>query len=147
MSELYIQKIIEDAIVPTRGTSFSAGYDLSSVENYSILPNSTILVSTGLKLKIPTGHYGRIAPRSGISVKKQLFVNAGVIDEDYRGEVKIVFYNPTQYIVSINKGERVAQLIIEKISYPIILEVDDLDKTDNLPSERGERGFGSTGNL
>lgn len=145
MTELYVQKIREDAIIPTRGSAYSAGYDLSSVENYSISPNTTSLISTGLKFKIPTGHYGRIAPRSGISVKKQLIVNAGVVDEDYRGEVKIVFYNPTSNVIEISKGERVAQLIIEKISYPNVFEVENLETLDDKPSERGEGGFGSTG--
>jgi dUTP pyrophosphatase len=140
MNKLYVQTVHEEAFVPYRATPGSAGYDLSSCETVNILPYSTVLVSTGIKLAIPKGHYGRIAPRSGVSVKKQLIVNAGVIDEDYRGVVKIVFFNPTPNIVEISSGEKVAQLLIEKVSYPEVEHVESLDET-----ERGANGFGSTG--
>ena len=91
-------------------------------------------------MKIPYGYYGRIAPRSGYSVKTGLMVNAGVIDSDYRGEVKILFQNTTNHPMDVQKGERVAQLILEKILLADIEEIDDLDQT-----ERGEKGFGSSG--
>ena len=140
-NKLYVQLVHPSAVIPTRGTPGSAGYDLTCVDdNISIEPFSTVLVQTGLKIMIPTGYYGRIAPRSGVSVKKRLLVNAGVIDEDYRGEVKIVLVNPTRNIVTIEKGEKIAQLIIEKISTPEVVKVDNLEDT-----VRGENGFGSTG--
>ena len=140
MEKLYVQCIHPSAVIPTRGTIGSAGYDLVAVEGMVIEPFSTVLVPTGLKIMIPTGYYGRIAPRSGVSVKKRLIVNAGVIDEDYRGEVKIVLLNPTRNNVEVEKGEKIAQLLLEKIITPEVEQVESLDET-----VRGENGFGSTG--
>ena len=142
-NKLYIKKIYPDSIIPTKGSSEAAGYDLYSRFtniNEMVLPYSSILVSTGIAMKIPYGYYGRIAPRSGFSVKTGLIVNAGVIDSDYRGEVKILFQNFNDKHISIHTGEKVAQIIIEKIAHCDVLEVDDLDVTT-----RGSNGFGSTG--
>ena len=105
------------------------------------MPHCNNLVPTGISMVIPTGYYGRVAPRSGVSVKTGLIVNAGVIDSDYRGEIKIVFQNPTEKYVDIKAGEKVAQLVIEKIALLDVKEVHSLDDTT-----RGSNGFGSTGN-
>jgi dUTP pyrophosphatase len=93
-----------------------------------------------LAIAIPEGHYGRIAPRSGLAVKNFIDVGAGVIDMDYRGPVGVVLFNHSGDDFHIKQGDRIAQLIIEKISNPQIVEVDDLDAT-----ARGAGGFGSTG--
>jgi dUTP pyrophosphatase len=113
---------------------------LYTVEEVVIAAGSAGLVPTGLKMAIPEGLYGRIAPRSGFSLSTGLIVNAGVIDCDYRGEVKIMFHNFNELPVKIFKGTKVAQLILEKIAMFPVQEVSDLDAT-----ERGENGFGSTG--
>ena len=130
-----------DAILPTRGTFRSAGYDLYAVEDFLVeqLPGRA-LVSTGIGIHVPSGTYGRVAPRSGLAVKKGIDVGAGVIDEDYTGELKVLFFNFGDFPYYGKKGERIAQLIIEKIETPEIFEVDKLSAT-----ERGEGGFGSTG--
>lgn len=142
--KLYIKKLYSDSIVPTKGSIEAAGYDLyAHVEGeISIEPQSNQLVSTGVAMKIPYGYYGRIAPRSGFSVKTGLIVNAGVIDSDYRGEVKILFHNFTKLPVTIRNSEKVAQIIIEKIAHCEVVDVEgaDLDETS-----RGSDGFGSTG--
>ena len=99
------------------------------------------LVRTGLELAIPPNHYGRVAPRSGLAVKAGIDVMAGVIDEDYRGEVGVVLVNLGDEPVTINVGDRIAQLLVEKIGKPEVVEVfQPLDAT-----ERGANGFGSTG--
>ena len=97
-----------------------------------------MLIPTGWKFKLPPGTYGRIAPRSGLSLKG-IDVGAGVIDRDYRGEIKVLLINNSAQPFAVNKGDRIAQLICEKIVYPYIKE-DILDYTT-----RGDKGFGSTG--
>ena len=142
MEQLYIKKLYPNSIIPTKGSIDAAGYDLYThfdTLNTIIDPHSSVLVSTGVAMKIPYGYYGRIAPRSGFSVRTGLIVNAGVIDSDYRGEVKILFQNHSDKYIAINNGEKVAQIIIEKIAHCNVVEVEDLDNT-----ARGSNGFGST---
>ena len=142
--KLFVKRLVRDSILPTRGSKYAAGLDLYACETVCIstssLDNTGTLVSTGISMVIPNGYYGRIAPRSGMSVKYGLIVNAGVIDSDYRGEIKILFNNFTKMDVVIHRGDKVAQIIIEKIALLDVKEVDDLENT-----ERGSNGFGSTG--
>ena len=127
------EKISDFAVCPSRNTSTDAGYDLCSTEFCSINPLSRRLVSTGIKIEIPEGYYGRIAPRSGLAVNKGLDVMAGVIDSGYRGELKVLLVNlapstnsslPHESIfgssskIDIKQGDRIAQLIIEKCYSP-----------------------------
>ena len=91
-------------------------------------------------MAIPHGNYGRIAPRSGLAAKNFIDIGAGVIDSDYRGEVKVLLFNFNTTPFTVNVGDRIAQLIIEKYTRTTIEEVEDLDAT-----VRGEGGFGSTG--
>ena len=138
---LRIQKIHPDAIIPKRATHHSAGYDVYSIEELVIPPGGQAIIPTGLSIAVPEGTYGRIAPRSGLAVKHAIGVGAGVIDRDYRGEVKVVLFNhhPSKYFL-VHTGDRIAQLILECIHCPDVVECDALDAT-----ERGEGGFGSTG--
>ena len=126
-------------MVPTRGSEEAAGYDLYSYEEGRILPRQTRLFDTGLSFTVPEGTYGRIAPRSGLS-KKGLLVNAGVIDRDYTGPVKVMLHNLTINELYINKNDRIAQLILEQIKTPKVELVEELGETN-----RGSDGFGSTG--
>ena len=98
------------------------------------------LVKTDLAIVCPEGTYGRIAPRSGLAWKKHVDVGAGVIDADYRGPVGVVLFNHADEELVVEVGDRVAQLVLERIVIPEVLEVDELDET-----ERGAGGFGSTG--
>ena len=98
------------------------------------------LIGTGLAFSIPVGNYGRIAPRSGLAVKNSIHVGAGVVDADYRGEVKVLLFNHSDVEFSINEGDRIAQMIIEKYTLTELAEVENLGET-----ERGAGGFGSTG--
>lgn len=149
---LLVKKLTENAQLPERGSAKAAGYDLYSAYDYKVMWNSGSawrskiaghgkeLIKTDLSLAIPTGYYGRIAPRSSLAWKNHIDVGAGVIDEDYRGPLGVVLFNHGDTEFEIKKGDRVAQLILTKIITPDIVEVDDLDAT-----ERGEGGFGSTG--
>jgi dUTP pyrophosphatase len=130
-----------NAQIPTKGSEHSAGYDLYSCYNALIYPQERMLIKTGIVLEIPEGHYGRIAPRSGLALKNGIDVMAGVIDSDYRGEVGVILYNTDKNIpFHVKIGDRIAQLIIEKYYTFDIQKVETL----NL-SERGSNGFGSTG--
>jgi dUTP pyrophosphatase len=127
---------------PSKGSAFSAGYDLYSIVEDEILPQERKLIPTGIILEIPEGYYGRIAPRSGLALKHGVDVFAGVIDSDYRGEVGVVLYNSDKTnTFSIKKGDRIAQIIFERcFSFPLEIEERELASTN-----RSSGGFGSTG--
>lgn len=140
---LKIKKLVPNAILPSRATPQSAGYDLYSSEGYVLLPGHRVVVSTGIQVQLPPGVYGRIAPRSGLAVKHGLGVGAGVIDADYQGEIKVVLFNhDLRNNFVIRPGYRIAQLLLEYVATP---EVDEVQEFDTV-TERGTGGFGSTGN-
>ena len=137
---LLVKKLVAHAIAPMRATEGSAGYDLSSAVDAVIPPNGRLAVSTGIAIGLPEGTYGRVAPRSGLAYKFGIDVFAGVIDQDYRGEVKAILYNSGDQPFVIKTGDRICQLILEVIKTPdvaVVLEIDD--------TTRGAGGFGSTG--
>ena len=121
-------------------TSGSAGYDLHSSEETVIAPHCGQLVATGIAITVPAGTYGRITPRSGMSVKHSIDVGAGVINEDYTGEVKVLLINHYDKQYHIREGDRIAQLILEQIKTPKTKMTTELQ-----PTIRGLKGFGSTG--
>ncbi|XP_035273405.1 deoxyuridine 5'-triphosphate nucleotidohydrolase-like isoform X4 [Anguilla anguilla] len=137
---LKFAKLTENATVPTKGSAKSAGYDLYSAYDYSVAPMDKVVVKTDIQIAVPTGCYGRVAPRSGLAAKYFIDVGAGVVDEDYRGNVGVVLFNFSKETFEVKKGDRVAQLICEKICYPELEEHKTLDET-----VRGAGGFGSTG--
>lgn len=139
-SVLPIKLLHETATLPTKGSKEAAGYDLYAAEEAVIAARQRGLVDTKLAMALPKGTYGRIAPRSGLAVKKNVDIGAGVIDADYRGSVKVLLINSSDEELRVKKGERVAQLIVEKIEEVEILQTENLDQTG-----RGEKGFGSTG--
>jgi dUTP pyrophosphatase len=136
-----------DAKIPVRGSSHSAGLDLYCCSEDIVLePNTRHLISTGLKLvSCPENVYLRIAPRSGLSCKG-IDVGAGVVDRDYRGEIKILIINNGKDNFTISKHSRIAQMVCEKILYPnVIVQGLGKDETSQpLVKTRGEGGFGST---
>lgn len=137
---LRFSRLSEHATAPTRGSARAAGYDLYSAYDYTVPPMEKAIVKTDIQIALPSGCYGRIAPRSGLAAKYFIDVGAGVIDEDYRGNVGVVLFNFGKEKFEVKKGDRIAQLICERIFYPEIEEVQVLDDT-----ERGSGGFGSTG--
>ncbi|KAM9765910.1 deoxyuridine 5'-triphosphate nucleotidohydrolase, mitochondrial isoform 2-T2 [Menidia menidia] len=137
---LRFAKLSEHATTPTRGSAKAAGYDLYSAYDYSIAAMDKAIVKTDIQIAVPHGCYGRVAPRSGLAVKHFIDVGAGVVDEDYRGNVGVVLFNFGKDAFEVKKGDRVAQLVCERIFYPDLVEQETLDET-----ERGAGGFGSTG--
>ena len=143
-NKLCIYKTNERAIIPTKGTPDSAGYDLYSIDEYIISPWGKVTVKTGLQIRTPNGYYGRIASRSGLSSKKDIEVGAGVIDHDYQGEVCVILRNLSDKFVEIKYGERCAQLILEPYAN---VEIEKLSAPLNEyfnNTIRNSRGFGST---
>lgn len=128
------------AQLPTRGSEAAAGLDIYSLEDLRIEPQARTHARTGLALAIPTGFYGRIAPRSGLAARTGLDVLSGVIDADYRGEIICLLYNTGDALIELPQGSKMCQLIVEKIITPRCVWADDLDET-----ARGTGGFGSTG--
>ncbi|KAE8876274.1 hypothetical protein PF005_g13834 [Phytophthora fragariae] len=137
---LRVKKLTPEAILPTRGSMLAAGLDLSAAYDAVIPAGGKGLVKTDLVIAVPDGCYARVAPRSGLALKKFIDTGAGVIDADYRGNVGVILFNHAAEDFPVKRGDRVAQLILEKIEYPEIQEVDEIEDT-----ARGAGGFGSTG--
>ena len=137
------KKLNENAVTPTFGTEFSAGADLYSVEEEVVInPGETKFIGTGLATAIPVGTVGLIYARSGLACKKGLAPanKVGVIDSDYRGEIKVALHNHGTEPQTVLKGERVAQMVITPYFAVDYVEVESLSTT-----VRGDGGFGSTG--
>jgi dUTP pyrophosphatase len=139
-SVLRFKPLDPQAVLPKRGSALAAGLDICSIEDLSIEPKQRVMAKTGLAVAIPPGFYGRVAPRSGLAVRKGLDVLAGVIDSDYRGEICCLLYNTGDEVISLPAGSKICQLIIEQIITPEAAWATDLDET-----ARGAGGFGSTG--
>jgi dUTP pyrophosphatase len=137
--QLFVKKMIPDAILPTRAHADDAGLDLYAFENGVIAPGGGLLARTGIAIALPAGTVGLVADRSSIA-KRGVKTSGGVIDAGYRGEIHIVFRNITTEEVRFERGERIAQLLILPCLTPAVLEATDLDET-----HRGAKGFGSSG--
>ena len=141
-----VKKLDDRAILPTYGSAYAAGADLYALvngETLAIAAGETVLVSTGLSVEIPEGYVGLIYARSGLATKKGLAPanKVGVIDSDYRGEVKVALFNQSGKEQTIAAGERVAQLVIAPYLAVEYQQAEELSDTT-----RGAGGFGSTGN-
>jgi len=137
---LRFAKLSEHAKAPTRGSSVAAGYDLYAAEEMVIEPGKRACVKTDIQIEVPDGTYGRVAPRSGLAAKHGIDVGAGVVDKDYRGNVMVLLFNFGDAAFNVARGDRIAQLVLEKICMAELEELPTLDDT-----ERGDGGFGSTG--
>mmetsp|Transcript_78181 Transcript_78181/g.217110 ORF Transcript_78181/g.217110 Transcript_78181/m.217110 type:complete len:176 (+) Transcript_78181:70-597(+) len=135
-----VKRLRTTAVMPTRGSVEAAGFDLSADTPTVVPARGRAIVKTGLSIAIPEGTYARIAPRSGLAAKHGINVGAGVVDRDYRGEVGVVLFNHGPDDFTVQPGDRIAQLILEKVSMVPCVEVESLERT-----ERGAGGFGSTG--
>lgn len=143
MDELLIKRLNDDARMPARANPGDAGLDLHAAEDATIKPGARASVGTGIALAIPDGYAGLVLPRSGLAAKHGVgVVNApGLIDAGYRGEVRVLLINHDRdepFVVT--RGDRIAQLVLQRIEAPVLREVDDLPG-----SVRGEGGFGSSG--
>lgn len=146
--DLNVKKLSETAILPTYANEFAAGLDFyidgQVNELFCIGPNDTGMIGTGIAVEIPDGYYGMLVIRSGIAAKKNLTLanGVGIIDSDYRGEIKLILKNNSKYDQYVTAGERLAQLILMPFERANIIETETLSKT-----VRAEAGFGSTGNF
>ena len=154
MNKLLIKPIHKDAIIPFYAHSNDAGLDLFIIEDTTIEPMRATAIRTGLQIALPKGTEGQIRPRSGnslngvncylpyeeIECKMYIQVVLGTVDENFRGEIKIITFNPYDTPVTVPKGTKLAQMVINKVERPTIEIVEELDETD-----RGNNGFGSTG--
>ncbi|ODV91126.1 hypothetical protein CANCADRAFT_57466 [Tortispora caseinolytica NRRL Y-17796] len=130
-----------DAFSPANRSELAAGYDLYAAEAAVVPARGIVGVPTGIAVAIPYGTYGRVAPRSGLAAKHSIDTAAGVVDADYRGEIKVLLFNHSDTDYPIAAGDRIAQFILEKIVPDAeVLEADSLPE-----SVRGAGGFGSTG--
>lgn len=138
-----VAKLHPEAEIPQRNGPGDAGYDVFAVEDAIIDPQEWKGVGTGITLEFPSDCYARVAPRSGLAFKKGIHVLAGVVDSSYRGEIRAILLNHGKVPVEIRKGDRIAQLIFEKIYTPQVLVEAPLEELTN--TDRGAGGFGSTG--
>jgi dUTP diphosphatase len=129
-----------EGALPTYATDGAAGADLRAAEGVTLAPGARAAVATGVPVEIPAGHVGLVWPRSGLAVRHGLDTLAGVIDSDYRGEVRVVLVNHGPDAVTLARGDRIAQLLIQRVERVVFTRVDGL-----VASPRGEGGFGSTG--
>jgi dUTP pyrophosphatase len=125
--------------MPERKSEGAIGSDLMACGDYCVLANSVIKVKTGVSIELPKGFEAQIRPRSGLSLKG-IEIILGTIDSDYRGEISAIVHNTTNIPFHIKDGERIAQMVINKVELPTFNVVSELSKT-----ERGKSGFGSTG--
>lgn len=147
------KKLYESAKTPTRGSEEAAGFDLyacgyenqmCNAENWEVYinPGDTIKINTGIAVAIPQGYFGGIYARSGLACKAGLAPanKVGIIDSDYRGELLVCLYNQSPVPQKVQKGDRIAQFILQEYSNTMWEEVENLDDT-----QRGDGGFGSSG--
>ncbi|GBE16406.1 deoxyuridine 5'-triphosphate nucleotidohydrolase [bacterium BMS3Abin15] len=140
--KIEIKKLDPDAILPVFAHPGDAGLDLYSIENIELKPGDRMLCGTGIGMKIPDNYTGLIWDRSGLAVKEGIISIAGVVDSGYRGEIKVALVNLGQNSYEIKRGEKIAQMIIQKFEKPEFIEAD---KWDDKETSRGEGSFGSTG--
>lgn len=144
MNTIRVKKLDPNAVLPTYGSAEAAGADLYAClsEPLIVRPGDVAWVSTGIALEVPKGCAGLVYARSGLACKRGLAPanKVGVVDSDYRGEVKVVLLNHSKEAQVIEHGERIAQFVITPVLTPAYEEVAELDDTD-----RGVGGFGSTG--
>ena len=133
-------KLLLTACMPTHATSKSVGLDLYSPTNVLIPAHDKVLVDLGIALQIPMGYYEWIASRSGLAIHHHIHVGAGVVDPDYTGSIHVLLMNFSSQDHVIEKNHQIAQMILEKVAYPVICEVSQM-----LPTECGAKGLGSTG--
>ena len=138
--EIKIKKFSQDAQLPKYGKEGDAAMDLVSNESFILLPGKRYLFSTGIGMEIPNGFFGRVMDRSGMAAKQGITILGGVIDSNYRGEIKICLLNTSDMNQEIEKGDRIAQMAIIPVQTANLTEVNELSN-----SNRKETGFGASG--
>jgi dUTP pyrophosphatase len=140
---LKFKKTIKDVKTPTRGTKNSSGLDIFSPDDYVVPPFGDVLINSGLIFDIPENYDLSFYNKSGVSTKLKLIKGAELIDSDYRGNIHIHLFNISNKEVKINKGDKISQIVLRPVIICDIQEVNEID----LITERGDGGFGSTGEI
>ena len=135
-----VKLLSPDAILPKRASGYAAGYDLFSPISGTIEARGRLLIPLDIAIELPEYTFGHILPRSGLAVKHGIQVGAGVVDEDYRGNLGVLLFNFSDVPFVFNKGDRIAQMVIKPYIHCPVIKKDSLNET-----ERGQSGFGSTG--
>ena len=138
--ELPCMKLLPTACMLTCATPKSVGLDFYSPTSVLIPAHNKVLIDMGIAFQIPMGYYGQIAPRSGLAIHHHIHVGAGVVDPDYTGTVQVLLMTFSSQNHAIKANHHIAQLILEKVTYPILCEVPQM-----LLTEHGAHGFSSTG--
>ncbi|RPJ97271.1 dUTP diphosphatase [Rummeliibacillus sp. TYF005] len=138
--KIKVKRLVEDAVIPFKAHPTDSGFDLIAVEDMIIWPFETKKINTGLAFELPSNYELQVRPRSGLSLKTGLKVIFGTVDNSYRGEVGVIAINVSSKEILVNKGDKVAQAVFQKIPDIELVEVQELNSGD-----RGVNGFGSTG--
>src|SRR5699024_8759696 len=139
MNNLNIKLLSDNAIVPTRANPTDSGLDLYVSETINIPPKTTKIVKTDIAIELPVGYEGQVRPRSGTSLKTKLRVALGTIDQTYHKEIGIITDNISDKPLVVEKGQRLAQLVVTPVVYPKVNEVERFE------NESDRSGYGSTG--
>lgn len=140
---LKVSKVTEQAKIPFYATENAAGLDLSANQELVIAPKEIARVRTGIKVEIPKGHEGQVRGRSGLAFRHNIFVtHIGTIDADYRGEIYVLLENKSQDDFIVKSGDRIGQLVVSPVAR---LQIKEVSEHEFSSTERGEKGFGSTG--
>ena len=141
VKDLPVKLLSGDSFLPTKNNESDAAFDLYYSGDYIEIPAGTrVSLPTGIAMEIPEGYAGLIWPRSGMSVKQGVDVLAGVVDCGYRGEIVVCLLNTSSSHITIRRGDKVAQMVIQEVPRFVVKQVDELSQSD-----RGDKGFGSSG--
>jgi len=146
MAIVNFKKLHSDAVLPYyAGSSRSSGLDLSALADFVILPGQVLGIPTGVAMQCPEGYEAQVRPRSGLAYKHRITIinSPGTIDEDFSGQILVLLINHGTFPYYGKAGDRIAQLVVKKIEYHTVVEVEEF--VDNFENDRGERGFGSSG--
>lgn len=138
--EFKVKKLREDATIPTKAHESDSGWDLYILDDIEIKPKETVIIPTGIAIKLPPFYEAQVRPRSGVTSKTKLRVQLGTIDNDYTGDIGIIVDNIGDEPIALNSGYKLAQLVVQQLPNTAIEVVDDLEH-----GIRGDKGFGSSG--
>lgn len=138
--EFKVKKLHEGAVIPTKAHESDSGWDLYILDDIEIKPKETVIIPTGIAIKLPPFYEAQVRPRSGVTSKTKLRVQLGTIDNDYTGDIGIIVDNIGDEPIALNSGYKLAQLVVQQLPNTVIEVVDDLEH-----GVRGNKGFGSSG--
>jgi len=138
--EIKVKKLHENAIIPTKAHESDSGWDLYILDDIEIKPKDTVIIPTGIAIKLPPNTEAQVRPRSGVTSKTKLRVQLGTIDNDYTGDIGIIVDNIGDESIALNSGYKLAQLVVQQLPSTVMDVVDDLER-----GARGDKGFGSSG--